>query len=483
MMARTLLREASLQGNAAAATAARQQLTNVARDATAGSLAQSAQGLLQHLDAIEHPAIVMASLSKQLLVARPSQQVFDDNLAQSVYILKANSFSKALQAPDLPDAFDWVRTLENGPSEHALAQWTATRSLPWMTLSLIYADGKDPSAVELIEQADRLKPGSPAYGTAQYNAVRLRIERRETAVARTQVDGLLANAKDQPDSLVNAWRAERMRVADSFDDLLRWAVRKPIGNGNFYDDATHTESPVFDADAAGVLNFKTPLAKLAAAAHSSNVPLWSASDIALAAWTRAFLLQDADVARDVGPIVAKDHPDWASRLMPPAGTETDEWRFRAALLIAQHHEFQPMVPVDYRKHVWPWSWWCAVPDAPGQGNNMRNPEISWKLPALFTLPEGVFSEREHKVAEAELARLKPMGSAQQFLAPIIMGWAKAHSQDPLVPESLHRLVVVVRYGCHVGKNDGEISKQAFDLLHTRYPNSEWARKTPYWFDQ
>ncbi len=78
-----------------------------------------------------------------------------------------------------------------------------------------------------------------------------------------------------------------------------------------------------------------------------------------------------------------------------------------------------------------------------------------------------------------------MRSAQSFLAPIILDWAKAkaHPDDPLVPEALHRLVIVVRYGCR--ENDpvnGQISKAAFDLLHKRYPKSEWSAKTPYWFN-
>ncbi|MBV9442948.1 MAG: hypothetical protein JO217_09650 [Acidobacteriaceae bacterium] len=48
-----------------------------------------------------------------------------------------------------------------------------------------------------------------------------------------------------------------------------------------------------------------------------------------------------------------------------------------------------------------------------------------------------------------------------FLAPtIFFDWANAHMDDPFVPRALHRLVVVVRYGCRTNNPDwnGQISK-------------------------
>jgi hypothetical protein len=38
----------------------------------------------------------------------------------------------------------------------------------------------------------------------------------------------------------------------------------------------------------------------------------------------------------------------------------------------------------------------------------------------------------------------------------------------------------VRYGCG-DANTAKWSKAAFDLLHSRYPKSEWAAKTKFWF--
>jgi hypothetical protein len=50
-----------------------------------------------------------------------------------------------------------------------------------------------------------------------------------------------------------------------------------------------------------------------------------------------------------------------------------------------------------------------------------------------------------------------------------------------VPEALHRVVVATRYGCNDGET-GMYSKQAFTMLHSKYPKSEWTAQTPYWFN-
>jgi hypothetical protein len=62
-----------------------------------------------------------------------------------------------------------------------------------------------------------------------------------------------------------------------------------------------------------------------------------------------------------------------------------------------------------------------------------------------------------------------------------MAWSKTHANDARVPEALYRLVRVTRYGCRNVAGNGEISKAAFDLLHSRYSDNEWTRQTPYWF--
>jgi outer membrane protein assembly factor BamD (BamD/ComL family) len=62
----------------------------------------------------------------------------------------------------------------------------------------------------------------------------------------------------------------------------------------------------------------------------------------------------------------------------------------------------------------------------------------------------------------------------------VIQWANSHPADPRVPEALHLAVKTTRYGC-TDKDSARWSKAAFDVLHNKYPNSPWTKKTPYWF--
>ncbi len=486
MVARTLLREASLQNNAAALPKAREQLMEISSDPSAAPLDESARRLLEHVDAVEHPETTLESLSARLSAPQSPAPSLEDAIHQSAFVLRATSFQAALAKPDVPEPFDWVQTLEKGDMDHALQRWRSRNSLPWLTLALMYSRGTDSAVPELLAQADGLPESSPAFGTSSYNLIRLSIERGDTSQARSKLDRLLVRTNGQSDSLVNAGRAERIRVATSFDDFLRWAPRKPIAAKDHLGVEGKAASEILAEDSAYVLNSLTPLAKLNYAAHSTLLPAWSAADVALAGWTRAFMLNDLDTARELAPIVAKAHPDWQSSLVPENGAEADHWKFQAALSIALHHQFQPTVRVNYRTDLnTSGSWWCPVEapsSIPGPGSGGDNDFISWRLPVKFAPSQNVLSQKDRDIASHEVSALNEKGSTEKFLAPIIFAWAKAHPDDPQVPQALHRLVVVTRYGCRNGDaSSGQISKAAFDLLHNQYPKNQWTAQTPYWF--
>jgi hypothetical protein len=87
---------------------------------------------------------------------------------------------------------------------------------------------------------------------------------------------------------------------------------------------------------------------------------------------------------------------------------------------------------------------------------------------------------QRRIGEQQWRKLSAIGTAPVYFAPVVLNWAKAHPDDPRVPEALHYFVRSTRYGC-VDKSIGPYSKQAFQLLHRRYPESEWTKKTKYWF--
>jgi hypothetical protein len=89
---------------------------------------------------------------------------------------------------------------------------------------------------------------------------------------------------------------------------------------------------------------------------------------------------------------------------------------------------------------------------------------------------------------AELAAVRATGSSTQRMAQDAVAWGKhsnwlerATGGDEYLPEALHLAVRATRYGCRRPADNGPWSEAAFNMLRSRFPNSAWAARTPYWF--
>ena len=80
--------------------------------------------------------------------------------------------------------------------------------------------------------------------------------------------------------------------------------------------------------------------------------------------------------------------------------------------------------------------------------------------------------------KSQMGALKAAGPGPDYLAKQVLDWATAHPEDPRNPEALALAVKTSGFSCATKTNNVE---RVFRLLHTRYPNSEWTKKTPYWF--
>jgi hypothetical protein len=136
---------------------------------------------------------------------------------------------------------------------------------------------------------------------------------------------------------------------------------------------------------------------------------------------------------------------------------------------------------DYRDN-----WWCSPAVILGLGTVTSSSmfELSWKdASTKTTLPRNFpsfMSEPQKTTARKEISMLLQLQSAPNYLGKQVIDWAKTNPADPRAPEALHLVVRSTRYGCG-DERTSTISKDAFQLLHKRYPKSEWTKKTPYWF--
>ena len=111
------------------------------------------------------------------------------------------------------------------------------------------------------------------------------------------------------------------------------------------------------------------------------------------------------------------------------------------------------------------NWWCAF-KPPSTENGTGSLDF--------------LSEADKAKAKDEVARLAGLPVGANYLAAQAVEWAKRSPKDPRVPEALHLAVRATRYGC-TDQETGKYSREAFRLLHAKYPKSEWATKTKYWY--
>jgi hypothetical protein len=407
------------------------ELQHIAGDPALSRWQASAKGLLNFVRIRQHPAERMHELA--LALVKPDSQ---DTIDQDLIDYRA-LFDQNVKPSQDDDLTSWIVSFQAGGNS-ALEKWRALHTVPWLVAALQNAGPKDSALPELLAAAAAVKPDSPAYVTVNYHRVRL----LPADAARTLDDELLK--ADLPASARNQFRAEHLRLARDFDEFLRYAARTPVD----FDAKPGIE--VLDDDSALVLDRAVPLALLKQASTSTLLPEATRQHLQRVVAIRSLLLAQS--------------PDF-DQVFQLLNTPGDSPFVRSGY---GRFTENPRQIDDYRDN-----WWCAV-----TGTSV------WKLPAQQevqpSVVAGFLPDPDRKQAAAEWQKLAATPAAPDWLGAQTLAFAGQHPQDPRVPQALYLVVRSSRYGCNDDKT-GDFSKRAFDLLHRRYPDSEWAKKTPFWY--
>ncbi len=474
----------------------------VLADPTLASLHESARGLLR-LVAIRHdPAAV-----RRELAARLTAPVIDPAALADYVRLVRDAGTRAPSTED--DLGSWLQAMADpalyggedpavAPAEVA-ARWRAHPTLPWLVAALAAADGTDfGSSSELLEAAAAVPATSPAFLTVRFHRARLladlgRFAEASAALAPfVQADGgqrLAALAR--PDQ--NRLRLLAARLAASAEEYLRLSLVPPVEVGasdgySLWGDDEYERylegEPLLPDDAVVLLNRSLPAAELARLARSEGgLPGEWRQRFFRAAATRALIGDDTALGRTLATEAEELAPELAEPLQAwlAAG---DDRRFVAAEALLRLPGLHPnlRLNVDDRAPLdeldsFGGNWWCAgAPEPTGVFTEVRLPAVRFLTPA--------------ELAQARQGPPWPdLASGPIFLGEVVLAFARAHPDDPRVPEALHLVVRATRYGCGHAYGEaeeitpnGRVSKAAFELLHRRYPQSEWTAQTPYWFN-
>ena len=328
---------------------------------------------------------------------------------------------------------------------------------------------------------------------------------------RTRLDKMLSrDRKVLPRSSLNLFLALRMKVATNLEEFLKFAQRVPATvfvdteNMELPDDAGIPANPanshankqvLLDADSTEILNKMLPLDVLAPVAESKTLSDDLRRQVALAAWVRSIMLEDAKVSGEMVPILESLEPALKNTLETYRSEKSaGSGKFAAVFLMLKFPGTRPIVDSGVRRETpinemnqYRDNWWCIPGDGaktdPVEAVQVPAP-LSKPLHALYPtgdLTPPLFLDADQKRGgQEEWKKLQHSGVAPNYLARQVLAWGREHPDDPRVAEALYLVVRSTRYGC-TDKETGGLSKAAFQFLHAQYPKSEWAMKTKYWY--
>lgn len=488
LAARSLLRAGTVDDDKPALLAAEKALRAIVADPKQSRVHDSARGLLDFAHARLSPEDRMVELGNVLAKPGPGPS-FRAALTDYTMIWDRLQHGPAGRS----DLADWITTFQADNSAHALERWRNGGGAPWLVAALATVHSPDADAQPLLAAARKLRPADPAYASAAYYGIRLDRAASQLDEARAWADEALAI--ELPLSAKNDLLHLRTLLARDWTEFLRFAPRLPVvdetGEAGLAPPARPApvsdkkRKPTFDADALEAFNRTVPLSLWIDATANPLLPKHLQAVVTGSAWVRAVLLDHEPEARGLAKALARIRPELALALQAYAArSSAADARFDAVFLMLRTPGLSPLlhsrygrVTVDGKIDSFRDNWWeLGEPNLNRPFNWLRVPKgEADSIPRIF------LSATQRAAGEGEWAALIGRAAvATNFLCAETLAWAKSHPGDPRLPEALHLAVRATRYG-PADKSTRDYSRRSFELLHRRFPNSEWARKTEYWY--
>ena len=313
---------------------------------------------------------------------------------------------------------------------------------------------------------------------------------------RQYVKGLRTTASS---GLISEARALRDRVGPRISTTNRWLVPGDLLL-LLAEDRDHLVMALVEHEQAGSpLLDRLPIARLEELAGDARIPARDRARLARVAWTRAYLIERR-MPKDVDGLMRSLNPDLAAGWHSKIGARTDDhallldmlrtpaMNLRAASRAeANYDQTEPLKPaeLDVYQHSLN-NWWCG-PVALEYAEREET-ALSSALGDAQSRPAA-----EHMLSDSwlwqafdrgERLRLAERPMAPRMLAEAAVAWGqKANPRRPEgADEALAFAVRATRYGCQFQGGHGPWSKAAWETLHQRFPDSDAARRTRWWFD-
>jgi len=420
--------------------------------------------------------------------------LFDNILGVTSDDVGSLTYSKVPSSIKEDDLSDWIATFQStddAAREHAIDRYRARKSNPWLVAALTKADPKQTITDSLIDSAMAVPPTSPAFLTAFYRAAQL-LSIRNKQAAKVALDRALAKT-DIPPSSRNLLLDERTKYASSLPQFVSFILQTPAllssdYEGNELPDEAQSLTKiknfyfgekVLSPIGAEFFNLNATESQLLDTLQLRLLPPKVQKNFTQAAWTRAYLLNDKGAVDKMTPLLKQAYPSMGATLASFDKGDASARKFSGAFLLLHNPGMRPTVNWGLQRATaidkiddYQDNWWSSDP------KEWPSLTTAYNLEKPITKP--VFPAVLLKGNSTEMAKIKALGPAPNVMAREAIAWSKTHGSDVRVPEALALVIKATRFGSKDGQTS-KLSKEAFQILHRSYPNSPWAKRTPYYY--
>jgi hypothetical protein len=394
-----------------------------------------------------------------------------------------SSFPFALTSRSTDEEKHWNKVCLT-ESADSVRKWKAARvknsplAKAWLVSALMNAanPGKD-----VIAAAQAVPESAPEYLTVQYHLIRIQRGLGETEALKNSAKKLLSSGL-QSASARNLMRRELFAASSSLAEAAKYMGRETVQLVNFDTDEKQDASPSvadqLDGDAIDWLSQRIGLAEMLELAGTGVLDKHVRSSLAGAAWWRAHMLGKPDIANTAAELTGKLVPGLSARAKAFVAS-TSEYERRHILVVASLlHGLSPnpsangLSTEEQKPQDATASAWCSI---------MRDEKKPSSLDARLLEPVGpkVFASGPDEMAKsAEVLGAIP--TATTYVGRDVLDWVKSNPSDKELPWLLYVTVQSTRGGC-LDAGNGALSKEAFTVLHKRFPRSAWTANTPVYY--
>ena len=368
--------------------------------------------------------------------------------------------------------------------------WRDDPTPPYLYLALNVADeeSRREDLRQLLAQSSGQGPDTPGYVAMLKHRVRIAGLLGEEALMRDMKAELARQAAGATTAAANSMRLRIARAAFDVREYVRWASLLPIDLP--WSDESARRLPtaryqrvtrktrLFAPEAADVINTLFTLPMLLDAMAAPELSDYQRSRLAIAAWIKALFAGDLDMAVRMADTIGETAPHLAEA-MNDFKSAADK-RFEAAWIVLHHPGFSPLLRAGVGRTDFDApaadriglsmsgeNWWCTD-------------EFTFSVTTNLAAKTVPYFARGSNGERPRTRTTEPPPSAAGFFGPWVIRYARDNLDDPRVPRALHRVVFATRYSCTSGP--ASVSRNAHAMLHKHFPDSEWTKKTPYWYD-